>query len=140
MSLAPGLLFGAMWLHTLEPWPLSSAQGPDTERPLEGFRRVMGLEPSEDIDEIYYKGYEIRDYQRFLRFSSCSQATRASVLEGLERLPSEPASSFLTASRLDWWFQAAEAAAFEHWGRPEGYFELWTDPEMCVFYVVSWTT
>lgn len=140
VSLLPGLAFGVMWLHILEPWPLSAEQGPDTERAVEGFKRVMGFDPPEDADKIFYKGYEIRDYQRFLKFSSCSQTTRATVLEGLESRPPADPPSFFVDESLDWWFTGSEATTFEHWVRPSGFWEVWVNPDACTFYVVSWTT
>lgn len=140
ISLPAGLLFGAMWIHITEPWPLSNAQGPDTERSLAGYEKVIGDEPPEDVDGIFYKGYEIRDYQRFLRFSSCAESTRAVVLEGLERRPLAAASSFFTDERLSWWFSETDSSTFEHWARPSGYLEIWVNPGACTFYVVSWTT
>ena len=54
VSLLPGLVFSTMWLHIFEPWPLSAEQGPDTERAVEGFKRVLGFDPPEDADMIFY--------------------------------------------------------------------------------------
>lgn len=137
ISLPAGLLFGAMWIHIAEPWPLSIAQGPDTESSGAGYEKVMGDEPPKDVDGIFYKGYEIRDYQRFLRFSSCADSTRALVLEGLERRPLAAASSFFVGERLSWWFSEADSSTLEHWERPSGFLEVWVNPGKCTFYVVS---
>lgn len=138
-SFFPGLFWIGIWLHVIEPWPLSTFQGPDTKEAITGFQKIFGAKASEDIHAIFYKGYEIRDYSRFLKFSSCLEGTAVKIFSGLEsQAPSIPPPHHLD-SNLHWWFSQTEASRLDHWVKPGGFFEVWRNPETCTFYVRSWT-
>ena len=62
------VFWGAIFVHIWEPWPLSLAQGPDTQRARDGFERVLGFAPDASVHEIYYRAYAVRDRSDFLRF------------------------------------------------------------------------
>jgi hypothetical protein len=69
LCLAPlSLFWGALFVHIWEPWPLSLAQGPDSDRAKAGFETLLGFEPDETIEEIYYRVISVRDSSHFLRF------------------------------------------------------------------------
>lgn len=139
LCLLPGLFWGALFLHISDPWPLSLMQGPDTESALEGFGKVMHSESSENVDEIYYKGIDIRDQDRRLKFTTCDSSFESRILSDLERQKDgvEP-EAFHLNNRLKWWFTASEAASYEHWARE--YQEIWIDRSTCTYFVRSWTT
>ena len=139
LSLLPGLFWGAILFHIFEPWPFSIKQGPDTTYAVEGFNKVIKFIPSNEVSQIYYKGYEIRDYDRYLRFSTCDKVIEDKVVHALEKENSEKkAALFHLNSKLSWWFVVPEALDFEHW---KGKFQaIWLDRKTCTFYVRSWTT
>jgi hypothetical protein len=139
LSLLPGLFWGAILFHIFEPWPFSLSQGPDTVYAIEGFKKVLGFEPSAEIDQIFYKGYEIRDYDRYLRFHTCDNAVEEIVVHDLEKVNdgSNVAAHHLN-ERLSWWFEIPEAIELEHWR--EEFRVIWLDRRTCTFYVRSWTT
>ena len=43
------VFWGAIFVHIWEPWPLSLAQGPDTERARDGYERVFGFAPDASV-------------------------------------------------------------------------------------------
>lgn len=139
ISLLPGLFWGAILFHIFEPWPFSLRQGPDTAYAEAGLNTVLGFRPETEISQIYYKGYEIRDFDRYLRFSACSKALEDKIVLALKKEQSgKKPPSFHLNSRLPWWFTAPEAAAFEHW--VSDFKEVWVDRRSCTFYVRHWTT
>jgi hypothetical protein len=139
ISLLPGLFWGGILFHIYEPWPFSLTQGPDTAYAEEGLQKVLGLSIGNEISQMYYKGYDIRDQDRYLRFKSCSQTVKNRVITDLEKARSEEnVPSFHLNTRLSWWFTASEAADFEHW--TSDFKKVWIDQESCTFYVRSWTT
>ena len=137
VSLLPGLFWGAIFFHIYEPWPFSLNQGPDTEYSEEGFLKVLGFNLGAEINQVFYKGYEIRDYDRYLRFSTCNKEIEDKVVVNLEKEQSGSPSSHLN-SKLSWWFLKDESSAFEHWA--SDYKEVWLDRQSCTFYIRNWTT
>lgn len=101
VSLLPGLFWGAIFFHIYEPWPFSLNQGPDTEYSEEGFLKVLGFNLGAEINQVFYKGYEIRDYDRYLRFSTCNKEIEDKVVVNLEKEQSGSPSSHLN-SKLSW--------------------------------------
>ncbi len=138
ISLLPGLFWGAILFHIYEPWPFSLAQGPDTAYAQAGFRKVLGVAANRDVEQIYYKGYEISDYDRYLRFRSCAADVESLAISDLRKYERGKPSSLHLNPWLSWWFTAADASRFEHWAN--GFKEVWMDRGTCVFYVRSWTT
>lgn len=139
LSLLPGLFWGSIFFHLLEPWPFSRQQGPDTASARAGFKTVVGFEPNPNIGQIFYKGYEIRDYSRFLRFRTCNSDVEDQVVADLEpQAGGQSIPTFHLNSRLSWWLVIPEAAQFEHW--KGDYKAVWLDRQTCTFYVRSWTT
>ncbi|NKB33291.1 MAG: hypothetical protein GKR91_09345 [Pseudomonadales bacterium] len=137
--LMPALFWGAIYFYILEPWPFSLKQGPDTTESIEGFQRVMGFEADAEIGDIYYKGYEFRDYNLFLRFESCNEILIGEITQGLvQNSDGSGVTSLRLNSRLSWWFNRSQSSAFEHWARD--FREVWLDRQTCTVYVHSWTT
>ena len=88
LGLSPiGTFWGAIFLHIWEPWPLSLAQGPDTERARDGFHRVFGFSPPESVHDIYYKGFALRDRSDYLRFSYGDPAVLQGIVESFDLVP-----------------------------------------------------
>ena len=140
VSFIPGAGFGAIYFHILDPWPFSASQGPDTSYAHEGFRKSLGFKMSSDVEEVYFKGYEIRDHSYYLRFRSCSKDINSKVVEGLQKhANTELPPAFHLNSKLSWWFDGSESLKFEHWVS-DGYTEVWVDRDECIFYVRKWTT
>jgi hypothetical protein len=87
--LLPVVFRRAMFFYILEPWPFSLRQGPDTVYSQERFRKVLGFVPENEVNSIFYKGYDIRDYDRYSRFRSCDKSIAEKVLLNLEKQPAE---------------------------------------------------
>lgn len=139
VSLLPGLFWGALFLHILEPWPLSLQQGPDTENAVEGFSRVLGFTATENVNNIYYRGIDIRDQDRSLKFTTCDSTLTTIILEGMEQQDGgQRPPAFHLNDRLKWWFTPEEAATYEHWTTE--FREVWIDRENCTYFIRSWTT
>ncbi|MGV7220956.1 MAG: hypothetical protein ACQ9MH_05500 [Nitrospinales bacterium] len=140
VSFIPGVGFAAIYFHIYDPWPFSMEQGPDTPYATEGFRKSLGFKMSSEVAEVFFKGYEIRDFDYYLRFHSCSENISQKVLEGLQKDSEvKPTPSFHLNSKLSWWFEADESKKFEHWGGDQ-FKEVWIDRDACIFFVRRWTT
>ena len=138
ISLLPGLFWSAVFFHIYEPWPFSLKQGPDTAYAEEGLVEVLAFNQEAEISQVYYKGYDLRGQDRYLRFNSCSKVVEDKVVIALEKVPGgESTPAFHLNSRLWWWFTASEAVAFEHWA--SDFKEVWIDRQSCTFYVRTWT-
>jgi hypothetical protein len=88
LCLSPiGTFWGAIFLHIWEPWPLSLAQGPDTERARDGFRRVLGFAPPRNVHDIYYKGFALRDSSDYLRFGYGDPKVVEEIVQAFDLVP-----------------------------------------------------
>ncbi len=65
---APALFWGAMVIAAREPWPLSLAQGPDTERAKTGVENLFGAGPARAMSSVYFISFKLRDGSYFVRF------------------------------------------------------------------------
>jgi hypothetical protein len=64
----PALFWGAIIIAAREPWPLSLAQGPDTERSRDGVERLFGADAAETMSSVYLISFHLRDGSYFVRF------------------------------------------------------------------------
>ncbi|NNE83184.1 MAG: hypothetical protein HKN28_04360, partial [Alphaproteobacteria bacterium] len=64
----PALFWGAIIIAAREPWPLSLAQGPDTERSREGVERLFGADAARAMSSVYLISFHLRDGSYFVRF------------------------------------------------------------------------
>jgi hypothetical protein len=69
VTAAPALFWGALIIAAREPWPLSLAQGPDTERARTGVAKLFGTGPAEAMSSVYFYSFNIRDGSYFVRFA-----------------------------------------------------------------------
>ncbi len=65
---APALFWGALIVAAREPWPLSLAQGPDTERARTGVAKLLGDGPAAAMSSVYFYSFNVRDRSFFVRF------------------------------------------------------------------------
>lgn len=90
---ASRVFLGLSWLPTwppilfllalLQPWPLTLAEGPDTEFARAGFERLFGRAPPPSVHGIHYRVEGPRDPTFFLR---CEGVDPALLAEAVERL------------------------------------------------------
>ena len=110
----PALLWGALIVAAREPWPLSRAQGPDTERARAGAAHLFGAETAQAMSTIYLFSFNLRDGSYFVRFDYADQRTIDAVVarKDLVRVPPTvraDARFDLTAHRTRWpWWNPAE--------------------------------
>lgn len=64
----PALFWGAIIIAAREPWPLSLAQGPDTERSREGVESLFGADAADAMSSVYLISFHLRDSSYFVRF------------------------------------------------------------------------
>ena len=64
----PALFWGAIVIAAREPWPLSLAQGPDTERARNGAEKLFGAGPAQSLSSVYLMSFHLRDGSYFVRF------------------------------------------------------------------------
>jgi hypothetical protein len=85
LCLAPiSLFWGAIYIHLWEPWPLSLAQGPDNDRAMSGFKRLLGFHPDHSVHSIYYRVISFRDSSHFLRFNYSDQKILERIILSLD--------------------------------------------------------
>ena len=65
---APALFWGVIVITAREPWPLSLAQGPDSERARAGVERLFGADPAQAMSSVYFVSFKLRDASYFVRF------------------------------------------------------------------------
>ncbi len=65
---APALFWGAIVIAAREPWPLSLAQGPDTDRATSGVEKLFGAGPASAMSSVYLISFHLRDSSYFVRF------------------------------------------------------------------------
>ncbi len=66
---APALFWGALIIAAREPWPLSLAQGPDTERARTGVENLFGADAAAAMSSVYVYSFHVRDSSYFVRFA-----------------------------------------------------------------------
>jgi hypothetical protein len=64
----PALFWGTIIIAAREPWPLSLAQGPDTERSREGVESLFGADAANTMSSVYLISFHLRDSSYFVRF------------------------------------------------------------------------
>lgn len=64
----PAVFWGALIIAAREPWPLSLAQGPDTERATNGAAELFGADAAAEMSAVYFFSFQVRDASYFARF------------------------------------------------------------------------
>ncbi len=117
---------------TFRLWPLSLADGPDTNYAREGFARVTGFKSPSSASKIYCHQYAgLTDGGVRLRF----QVTSSSVVQ---RIAAQKKMTRQVESRRKkdrgprWWREKSKREELEYYARKvklKGYWNLWYDPE-----------
>lgn len=110
---SPGLFWGALIIAAKEPWPLSLAQGPDTERARAGAEKLFGAGAAQAMTSVYLFSFHVRDGSYFVRFDYGDPAVINQIAEAKNMvkvaLSAHDDNRFdLRAyrDRLSWWVPA----------------------------------
>ena len=106
----PAVFWGALIIAAREPWPLSLAQGPDTERAQTGVAKLFGTDIAAAMSSVYFYSFNVRDSSYFVRFAFTDPGVIERIARGKD-LVKVPVGMLSNArydvrayrNRLTWW-------------------------------------